>query len=147
MQTGYFDKLIDILEMLKLCIVFFFSLLVAIYCLFFKIIALLFHGHIRTVVIISALLTACSTMTPRTCEQKAWEAAGNAMANVQYNLEAQTDWNKRVNCTSFPVCMEAPILSTIETGYSSGPTSDTFYKGPSSREAYVAALKTCQSPK
>jgi hypothetical protein len=68
------------------------------------------------------------------------------MANVQYGLVEQQEWDKKTNCTSFPTCMETPIMDKVSSGDTSGPHSDTTYKGLSSREAYDSALKTCQNP-
>jgi hypothetical protein len=91
------------------------------------------------------MLTACSTMTPRTCEQRAWESAGNAMANTQYALNEKLDWDMKVNCSSANGCANTPILSSINSGQANGPQSDTHYRGLSSREAFDNALKTCQN--
>jgi hypothetical protein len=91
-------------------------------------------------IMILALLTACST-TPKTCEQLAWEASGQAMSNTQYNLERQQDWNKQVNCANG--CLNTPLLDTVDTGQANGPASTTNYKGLSSREAYDKVMLTC----
>lgn len=135
------DKLINILELIKTAILLFFTFIVCLWCICVQIVALLFHGHIRTVVVITALLTACSTYTPRTCEQKAWEAAGNAMSNTQYNLDEKMEWDKRVNCANG--CLNTPIVDSVDTGQANGPDSQTGYRGQSSREAYDAAIKQC----
>jgi hypothetical protein len=95
---------------------------------------------------ISALfvgLIGCSTMTPRTCEQKAWEAAGNAMSNVQYNLNRQSDRNAMVNCSSANGCPSVPQKDNYYTGESSGQYSNTDYRGLNPRQAYDNALKDC----
>jgi hypothetical protein len=55
------------------------------------------------------LLTACSTAPP-TCGQAAWEAAGQAMSNVQYHLSRQADWVAMVNCSSANGCPSVPLI-------------------------------------
>jgi hypothetical protein len=101
-------------------------------------------GSIKIFVIVILLQTGCSTMTPRTCEQRAWEAAGNAMSNVQFNLDRYNDYQAMINCSSANGCPIMPLKSTIDTGMASGKSSPTNYHGLSSREAYETALNTCQ---
>ena len=90
------------------------------------------------------VLAGCSTMTHRTCEQRAWEAAGNAMSNVQYNLENQADRNMLINCSSANGCPNMPLKDNYDTGKSSGQHSNTNYHGLNSRQAYDQALKDCK---
>jgi hypothetical protein len=92
--------------------------------------------------ILLVLVTGCST-TPKPCQQAAWEDAGQAMANVQYQLHETLEWDKYVNCTITNGCANAPLLSQVITGLTSGPYSDTHYRGLSSRQAYDKAMLLC----
>jgi hypothetical protein len=87
------------------------------------------------------LLTACAAKP--TCEQQAYEAAGNAMANVQYNLNRQADRNAMVNCSSANGCPNVPLKDTYDTGESSGQYSNTAYRGPNARQAYDRVIARC----
>jgi hypothetical protein len=87
------------------------------------------------------LLTACSTQP--TCGQRAWEAAGNAMSNVQYNLSQQADRNMLVNCSSANGCPIVPLKDNYDTGESSGQYSNTNYHGLNSRQAYDQVMASC----
>jgi hypothetical protein len=88
------------------------------------------------------LLTACST-TPKTCQQVAWEDAGQAMSNVQWNLEEKMEWDRKAHCTITNGCANSPLVSEVITGLTSGPHSDTNYRGLSPRQAYDKAMLLC----
>jgi uncharacterized protein YceK len=92
--------------------------------------------------ILLVLVTGCST-TPKNCQQAAWEDAGQAMANVQYQLKEQLEWDKYVNCTITNGCANAPLLYSVNSGLTSGPYSDTHYRGLSPRQAYDKAMLLC----
>jgi hypothetical protein len=79
-----------------------------------------------------------------TCEQKAWEAAGNAMSNEQYNLSQQADRNMLAHCSSANGCPNVPLKDNYDTGESSGKYSNTNYRGLNSRKAYDQVMETCQ---
>jgi len=77
------------------------------------------------------------------CERIAYEAAGNAMSNVQYNLSRYNDYQALINCSSANGCPIMPLKSEWDTGATSGPTSQTGYRGTNARQAYDDIIKTC----
>jgi hypothetical protein len=88
------------------------------------------------------LLTGCATH--KTCEQLAFEAAGQAMSNVQYNLTRYNDYQMMIACSSANGCLNMPLKSGYDTGATSGKYSQTGYRGLSPREAYNYALIGCK---
>ena len=92
------------------------------------------------------LLTACST-APKTCQQLAWEAAGQAMSNVIYQLNETMNYQEMKNNADISGGEVGAVVDrhVYDTGETSGPYSMTNYKGLSSRQAYDAVLKTCNS--
>jgi hypothetical protein len=94
--------------------------------------------------ILLVLITDCGA-APKNCEQLAWEDAGQAMANVQYQLHETLEWDKYVNCTITNGCANAPLLYSVNSGLTSGPYSDTHYRGLSPRQAYDKAMTLCQN--
>jgi len=78
------------------------------------------------------------------CERIAWEAAGQAMSNVQYNLSQYNDYQMLINCSSANGCPNMPLKSGWDTGEASGPTSQTGYRGLNAQQAYDKVLSECE---
>ena len=93
--------------------------------------------------LISLLILLSGCATPKSCEQVAWEDAGQAMSNVQYNLSRYNDYQMLIACSSANGCLNMPLKSGYDTGMTSGQYSQTGYRGLSSRQAYDKALKEC----
>ena len=77
------------------------------------------------------------------CERIAYEAAGQAMSNVQYSLDMYYNYQALSNCTIGNGCLSMPVTSSTPSGATSGPTSQTGYRGPNSRQAYDDVIKSC----
>jgi hypothetical protein len=94
------------------------------------------------ILILALLLTGCATQ--KTCEQLAFEAAGQAMSNVQYNQDRYNDYQMMIACSSANGCLTMPLKSGYDTGMTSGQYSQTGYRGLNSRQAYEKTLSTCK---
>jgi hypothetical protein len=87
------------------------------------------------------LLISCSTYTKRTCEQRAWEAAGNALDSTTQMAHDEAFERRDRNSTA--TGMDSPHDGQVLSGEWSGPHSETPYRGPSSREAYDKVMASC----
>jgi hypothetical protein len=104
----------------------------------------------RLLIILSFLcgLTACAT-GPKSCEQLAWEAAGQALSSTIYQQEEYMGWVAMKNSSDLSGATTGTTQDHdwFETGESSGPRSMTSYRGLSSREAFDKTMKTCMAAK
>lgn len=113
----------------------------------------------KRIILLSLLLVGCATQQqwiPKVtnpnamlktnmeqCEDVAYTAAGQAMSNVQYNLDEYNDRQMLINCSSANGCPNMPLKSEWDSGMASGPQSPTGYRGLGSGEAFKMAYKEC----
>jgi hypothetical protein len=96
------------------------------------------------IVLLYLLLSACAT-APKTCEQLAWEDAGQALSKTLYAMDSSTEYTMLKNNSSIAGEYTGSLIDHDwpDTGNTSGPNSGTNYKGLSSREAFDLAMQKC----